>query len=111
MTTATVLTSPFEVALEEMFQAVAWLHMRWNTFDALFAHSSERIALYNCRTGHPFGMFQRVLWDAVLLDIAKLLSKGKSAGHEVVSLGRLIDDLRPTVERSKADSLKQKLTD
>src|SRR5215204_6552841 len=94
-----------EEALAHLFEEIHWLHIRWLHFLALFGESDERIQKLNKRTGEPMGLFQRVLWDAVLLDIAKLLSWKETYRHPVVSLHRAIALLPPALAPEKRQEL------
>jgi hypothetical protein len=76
----------FDEALQEVSQEIAWLKLRWHTYLALFGRDEGRINVLNERSGFIFGIYQQVLWDAVLLAIAKLLGHHKSAGKAVICL-------------------------
>ncbi len=82
---------------------VTWLHSKWRQYRILFAHSPERIELLNGVAGLFFGMTQRVMWDDVLLHVARLTDPPQSVGKDNLTLRRLPEeiedcDLRETVD-------------
>lgn len=68
---------------------VAWLHAKWNQYRQLYAHSAERVALLNDVAGHFFGIVQDVLFEDVLLHLARLTDPLQSIGKDNLSLQRL----------------------
>jgi len=75
----------------QLFNECAHVHLKWRTFVTLFGTSEERVNLLNDAAGSFFGMLQAVLWEDVLLNIARLTDKPSVAGHSVLTLRRLPD--------------------
>jgi hypothetical protein len=104
-----------KVVLDELFQRLAWLHHYWHFYLALYGSSAERFDVYNERSPHVFGLFEKALRESILLELAKLLGSHKSSGHQVVSIKRAMVDLpfRETDSRKlelyrKAEALTKK---
>ncbi len=68
---------------------VAWLHAKWLEYRKLFAHSPERIDLLNETASFLFGVVQEVMWEDILLSIARLTDPPKSAGKDNLTITRL----------------------
>ena len=73
---------------------VAWLHAKWLEYRKLFAKSEERLDLLNSSAGFFFYTIQKVVWEDVLLHIARLLDPPKQGKHANLSLRMLPDFLR-----------------
>jgi len=82
-----------KAVFDQLFQSIAWLHLYWHLYRALYGTSPERFEVFNARTGFVFGVFERTLRNTILLEIAKLLGNHKSVGNEVVSIRRAVVDL------------------
>src|ERR1700691_2679313 len=54
---------------------VTWLHVKWKQYMILFDDSPERIASLNGIAGFFFRVIQDVLWDDVVLHLARLLDR------------------------------------
>jgi len=90
---------------------VTWLHAKWNQYRILFAESPGRIELLNSVAGFFFHVIQVVLWEDVVLHIARLTDPPQSAGKDNLTLLRLADtvkepalslELRNLAEQAKA---------
>ena len=82
-----------------------WLHLKWREYTQLFGTSRERVDLLNTAAGSFFRIVQDVMWEDLLLHIARLADPPKSAGKEnltIRALPGLIDNaaLRSEVERA-----------
>ncbi len=81
----------------ELWQELTWLSLVWNEFRALFAESPEQIQVLNQRTAGFFFMLQKLMWETILLYLARLtdpvLSPGKGARQNLTVLA-----LRPLVK-------------
>lgn len=72
---------------------VSWLHEKWNQYRQLYAHSAERVTLLNQVAGHFFGIMQIVLFEDILLHLARLTDPPQSAGKDNLSLQRLLKNI------------------
>jgi hypothetical protein len=97
-----------------LYEEVTWLHAKWQQYRALFAESPERIDLLNKVAGFFFQVIQDVLWEDVVLHIARLTDPARSAGKDNLTLLRLegaISDralsaeVAVVVEQGERDSL------
>ena len=72
-----------------LYEEVTWLHAKWKQYRILFAESPGRIRLLNEVAGFFFRVIQDVLWEDVVLHIARLTDPPKSAGKDNLTLLRL----------------------
>jgi AbiU2 len=72
-----------------LYNEVTWLHAKWNQYRILFAESPERVELLNRVAGFFFRTIQTVLWEDVLMHIARLTDQPKSKGKDNLTLLRL----------------------
>ncbi len=83
----------FGPSLGQLYQAleddVIWMHAKWLEYRKLYAKSEKRIDLLNETTGFFFRVVQDVLWDDVLLHIARLTDPPKLRRFENLTLLRL----------------------
>lgn len=68
---------------------LAWLHIKWNDFRALFARSPEAIATLNEVAPVFFGNLQRMMWEDVLLHLCRLTDPVKSVGKDNLTVRRI----------------------
>jgi len=72
-----------------LYEEVTWLHAKWKQYRILFAESPERIDLLNEVAGFFFQVIQDVLWEDVVLHIARLTDPPRSAGKDNLTILRL----------------------
>lgn len=70
---------------------VTWCHAKWQQYRTLFGHSEGRVNLLNESAGFFFKIVQDVLWEDVLLHLARLTDPPKSAGKPNLTIHRLPD--------------------
>lgn len=75
---------------------VIWVHAKWLEYRKLYGKSEERLDLLNETAGFFFGVVQRVLWDDVLVHIARLTDPPKQGRFENLTLLRLTDAFKDT---------------
>jgi hypothetical protein len=75
-----------------LWEQVVWLHMKWADFVELFGKKPSRIVLLNQAAPAFFRMIQDVLWDDMLLHIARLVDPPKKARLTIQSLPRYVKD-------------------
>ncbi len=68
-----------------------WLYAKWLEYRKLYAQSPERIDLLNEAASSFFGMIQAVLWDDILLHLARLTDKRGSGDRTNLTIQRLPD--------------------
>lgn len=97
----------------ELWQEVAYLHLKWLEYVELFGSKPSRIELLNRVAPGFFSMVQRVLWEDILLHLARLTDPPRSGGKErnqnltVRNLPDLID--KPEIRRAVAALVEQLL--
>ncbi len=65
------------------------LQMKWNQYRQLYARSPKRIELLNHAARHFFGLMQEIMLEDVVLHLARLSDRDRTAGRENLSLQRL----------------------
>lgn len=68
---------------------LTWVHIKWNQFKKLFAHSPERATLLNDTAPFFFRVIQKLLWSDVILHIAKIMDNKRTAGKDNLTLQQL----------------------
>jgi hypothetical protein len=87
-----------------LWQEVAWLHMRWDQYVALYGTKSSRVGLLNEAAPAFFRIVQDTLWEDTILHVARLTDPVKSAGKPnltIQGLQSLVSD----------DKLRQEIKD
>jgi hypothetical protein len=77
-----------------LWSEVAWLHAKWNQYRALYAESPDRIDLLNEVAGFFFRVIQNVLWEDIVLHVARLTDPLQSAGKDNLTLLRLAETVK-----------------
>jgi hypothetical protein len=71
-----------------LYEEVTWLHAKWNQYRQLYA-TPQTVDLLNRTAGFFFRVIQDVLWEDVVLHIARLTDSPKSMGKANLTLRRL----------------------
>lgn len=72
-----------------LYKEVTWLHAKWLEYRKLYAESQKRIDLLNGTAAFFFRVVHDVLWEDVLLHIARLTDPPKQGKFENLTLLRL----------------------
>lgn len=80
------------------------LHVKWQEYRTLFAHSPDRVELLNQTAGMFFRVIQDVMWHDVLLHIARLTDPPRSVGRNNLTLFALSPNI---TDASLADKVEQ----
>ena len=70
---------------------VLWLHSKWLEYRKLYGGSPQRVELLNSMAPYFFWLLQSVLWDDVLLHLARLTDPPRQGAFENLSLLCLSD--------------------
>ena len=96
----------------ELYEEIAWLHLKWNDFRGLYASAPETVELLNAAAPDFFRNLQRMMWEDVLLHLCRLTDPPKSVGKDTLTVRRLPDDIPDRALRDQvkalADDAKQK---
>ena len=65
----------------ELWQELTGLLLIWQEFRALFAEGPERIQILNKSTGSFFFLLQKLMWEMILLCLARLTDPASSPGR------------------------------
>lgn len=74
-----------------LYNEVVWLHAKWLEYRKLYGKSEKRIDLLNETAAFFFRVIQDVLWDDILLHIARLTDPPTQGKYENLTLLRLPD--------------------
>lgn len=74
-----------------LYNEVLWLHAKWLEYRKLYAGSPQRIDLLNATAPFFFYVVQDVLWEDVLLHIARLTDPAEQGTFQNLTLLRLSD--------------------
>jgi hypothetical protein len=85
---------PLGALFYSLWQEVAWVHLRWHEYVALYGDKPSRVALLNNSAPGFFRIVQDTLWEATLLHIARLTDAPCSAGKSNLTIQRLHDEVR-----------------
>lgn len=100
---------PLGVQFAELWQEVAYLHLKWLEYVELYGSKPTRLQLLNQAAPGFFGMLQRVLWEDILLHLARLTDPPRSGGRNenltVRNLPSLIDN--PGLKRALEELIEQ----
>ena len=91
----------------ELYNELAWLHVKWRQFRELFGKNPEQIELLNRGAPLFFGFLQMTLFDDVLLHLARLTDPPISMGHENLTLRRLAREIEDQALQDQVESLVQ----
>jgi hypothetical protein len=69
---------------------VAHLHEKWGQYLELFAKSEEQIQMLNRAASGFFGTYQRLLWDDIVLSVARINDNATTAGKTNLTLSGLV---------------------
>lgn len=101
----TAMPGPLGELHHTLSNEVAWLHLKWQDFRALFASTEQTIDLLNQTAPTFFHNLQRALWEDVLLHMCRLTDPPKSAGHPNLTLMQLPGMIPDPALRRQAGSL------
>ena len=68
---------------------LVWLHMRWANYLALFGASPSRVELVNRAAGTFFHIIQVVMWNDLLLGVARVTDPPRTGGRDNLTVQRL----------------------
>ena len=95
----------------ELQTNVTHLHLNWKNYRSLFGTSPERIDLLNWAASTFFGLLDGILLHDVVLAIARLTDRPRTAGKDNASFGRLLEMLTPHIDVALANELRSELDD
>jgi len=72
-----------------LYEEVVWLNAKWLEYRKLYGQSEPRVDFLNSMARFFFRVVQDVLWDDILLHIARLTDPPKSVGKDNLMLLRL----------------------
>lgn len=80
-----------------LWQEVAWLHIKCTEYLELFGSKSTRVDLLNRAAPAFFSMIQDVLWEDIVLHVARLTDSPKSLGNTNLTIRNLPELVDPTM--------------
>lgn len=93
---------PEEISLvyKEIQKEVLTLHIKWNIYRQLYAHSEERINVLNKCAPLFFALMQDILWDNVLLSINRLSDPPESRRGNNLSIAQLHKRVKKSIDEN-----------
>jgi len=91
-----------------LYNELSSLHARWVLYCQLFAKSPEQLALLNEVAGFLFHVLQNVMYENVILGLARLTDPPCSVGKDNLTLCRLQDLILDASLRLEVEDLVQK---
>lgn len=80
-----------------LWQEVAWLHIKCTEYLELFGSKSTRVDLLNRAAPAFFSMIQGVLWEDIVLHVARLTDSPTSLGNTNLTIRNLPELVDPTM--------------
>lgn len=90
-----------------LYEEVTSLHMKWGEFKKLYAHSPQEIDLLNQIAPFFFRVVQDIMWDDIVLHIARLADPAVSVGKSNLALRSLPPLIPDRCLAAKVDRLVQ----
>ena len=90
-----------------LYEEVTSLHMKWGEFKKLYGHSREEIDLLNQIAPFFFRVVQDIMWDDIVLHIARLADPPVSSGKFHLTLRNLPPLISDRCLAAKVDRLVQ----
>lgn len=91
-----------------LWQEHAWLHAKWAEFVALYGTKPSRIDLLNKAAPGHFRLVQDMMWEDILLHVARLTDPPKSVGKSTLTIRSLAEYVGDPVARSAVEALTTK---
>lgn len=74
-----------------LYNETIWLHYKWTEFEELYGVNESRIKLMNQTAPFFFFIIQKVLWENILLGIARITDRSKIGDKKNISIQALPD--------------------
>lgn len=71
---------------DALYNEVLWIHTKWLEYRKLFAGTKARVELLNSSAGFFFYIVQDVMWEDVLLHVARLTDPAEKGSNKNLSL-------------------------
>jgi hypothetical protein len=72
-----------------LYNEIIWLHYKWSEFEELYGTKESRIQIINQSAFFFFFIIQKVLWENILLGIARITDPAKSRGKKNITIQAL----------------------
>ena len=82
----------------ELYKQISWVNLKYNEFVVLFGTSAETVGVLNESAPAFFSYLQHVMFDSVMLDIARLLDPARTGKKKNLSLDALHQVVPPSIE-------------
>jgi hypothetical protein len=98
------LPPAIEPIYRKVWEEVVALHFKWTLYLDLYG-STEKIELINETAPGAFGLIEESLRADMVMTFNRLLDPPQMGVHENLTLQRLIDQVRPILDKQTADDL------
>lgn len=72
-----------------LYNEIIWLHYKWSEFEELYGTKESQIEIINQSAPFFFFIIQKVLWENILLGIARITDPAKSRGKKNITIQAL----------------------
>jgi len=72
-----------------LYNEIIWLHYKWSEFEEIYGTKESRIQIINQAAPFFFFIIQKVLWENILLGIARITDPAKSRGKKNITIQAL----------------------
>jgi len=90
-----------------VWQSVAWLTAKWETFNELYGVSPEQITILNRTAPVFFSVIQRVLFDDVLLHMSRLTDNPRIRQYDNLTITRITEMMPGESKAALAQQLEE----
>ena len=90
---------------DSLYNEIVWIESKWIEFRELFGIKESRIELMNKTAPFFFYMIQNVLWENLLLGIARITDPKATSGKKNITINALSDYIADIEFKSTLDNL------
>ena len=90
---------------DSLYNEIVWIKLKWIEFKELFGIKESRIELMNKTAPFFFYMIQNVLWENLLLGIARITDPKATSGKKNITINALSDYITDIEFKTTLDNL------
>jgi hypothetical protein len=95
-----LMGEPLGIVFDALYVELVWLNVKWAEYIELFGTDRERVDLLNRAAPNFFGIIQQVLFEHIVLAVARLTDPVRSLGKENLTVRELPDLVRSEIKGS-----------
>jgi len=90
---------------DSLYNEIIWIELKWIEFKELFGTKESRVDLMNKTAPFFFHMIQNVLWENLLLGIARITDPKATSGKKNITINALSEHITDLEFKSTLDNL------